>query len=1276
MLETELEDLRALIADLHESVLICELDARIRYFNPITERMFGKSLAEARGRSLFELFPEAVGNAFHQAFERVVAEAGAESVEHYYPPLDAWFKNHLKRVGLVVHVVSRNVTEEVRRRRRLETLARISEVLTGEELDFRSATTRIARLLADVLEADCGIALLSGDGSWLELVAQRSPGGGPAAQAAMLRWSATTGPSGAALRSRNAVLAQAGSLALAGSESPDEQARAVVEAYASASILVVPLVVGEGPVGVLIATRHAGCRPLTEDDRVLGTAIAPSVGLYLAHARRQTEAASLRQRLAHLADALPALIAFVDSDNRYQYVNREYERWFKASRETFLGRTLREVMSTEMYASMAPYVGQAQAGIAVRFHDNFKYPSGARDVDVQYLPIRSGAELEGFAVLVQDVTSETRIRALEHEQLEAERRATRRLESLLALAGKLAAVSRPEEIARVVVDEGVGALETAVAGMFVLSADGRELVLLRERGFDPEQAAAFQRVSLDSVMPLTDAVKQGRPIWIESRAEYAARYPAIEARYRPSNAPPLACALMPFIVEGKAAGCLTFAFHDERRLLAAERAYLEVLASHSAEAFRRARLWTQLQDVSETREAMFQASPAAILLLDAAGVVHAWNPAAERIFGWSSGDVIGRVLPVAGDHAEHFYTNLANVLNGNIIQRQELRRRRADGEWVDIELYAAPLRLSEGRSMCLGLVVDITDRKRGERGRQLLADANAALTRSLDLSGALAALVRLPLGDFADWCCVDLLEQGDLRRVALSQQDAGRALLPLRIPHAPERGGASLAIETREPQFLNDMDDTTLRRVARDDAHLEGMRALQMRAAISVPLLASGRALGALSFASRHRNFDALDTELATALARHLATAVENARLFEDAQRARGEAEAASRAKDEFLAMLGHELRNPLAPIATALELMRMREPERLVRERDTVSRQVAHLSRLVDDLLDVSRITRGQVELRREHVELDGIVARAIEMAGPLLESRQHQLTLDLAPGLVVFADVTRLSQVVSNLLSNAAKYTAPGGHIHVRARSEADRIVLMVRDDGVGISPGMLPRIFDIFVQAPQPSARPEGGLGIGLAIVKSLVAAHGGSVQARSQGPGRGAELIVSLPAPIETTAPPRVLAKQPPDASSPRRILVVDDNEEAANLLVELLEVHGHDVRAAYDGPSALQLAERFKPEVAVLDLGLPVMDGYEVAQRLQAAGPLRLIALTGYGRSSDRERTRQAGFYAHLAKPVGIAALLPLLELQHAPAPAEVDAPAEAVDAAQSIATGG
>jgi PAS domain S-box-containing protein len=359
---------------------------------------------------------------------------------------------------------------------------------------------------------------------------------------------------------------------------------------------------------------------------------------------------------------------------------------------------------------------------------------------------------------------------------------------------------------------------------------------------------------------------------------------------------------------------------------------------------------------------------------------------------------------------------------------------------------------------------------------------------------------------------------------------------------------------------------------------------------------------------------------------------------------ARAEAEAASRAKDEFLAMLGHELRNPLSPIVVALQLLRLRDGARWSRELQVIERQVDHLLRLVDDLLDVSRITRGKIELKREPVELAGAIAKAIEMASPLLEQRRHHLRHDVPAGLWVHGDAVRLAQVVANLLTNAAKYTEPGGTIAITARSEADALVVSVADTGMGIEPQLLPHLFELFVQGARPPDRAEGGLGLGLALVKSLVELHGGTVQARSEGRGRGSEFVVRLPAlpPLSLQAPTTAPTPARPwrTTERPRQVLVVDDNRDAADLLAETLRAAGHQVEVAHDGPDALARLERFRPEVAVLDIGLPVMDGYELAVRLRdrVAG-VHLLALTGYGQDRDRERSRAAGFAHHFVKPI-------------------------------------
>jgi signal transduction histidine kinase/ActR/RegA family two-component response regulator len=373
------------------------------------------------------------------------------------------------------------------------------------------------------------------------------------------------------------------------------------------------------------------------------------------------------------------------------------------------------------------------------------------------------------------------------------------------------------------------------------------------------------------------------------------------------------------------------------------------------------------------------------------------------------------------------------------------------------------------------------------------------------------------------------------------------------------------------------------------------------------------------------------------------------------AEALRVEAEAANRTKDEFLAMLGHELRNPLAPIVTALHVLEL-GGRPLTHEHAVIRRQVQHLARLVDDLLDVSRITRGMVELRLERLELAPIVERAVEMAAPLLEQRRHHLSVEVAAaGLAVRGDPVRLAQVVSNLITNAARYTPPGGHVSVSAAAEGGNVVLAVSDDGVGLAPDLLTRVFEPFVQGPRAADRREGGLGIGLTLVRNLVEMHGGTAQARSEGLGKGSTFTVSLPRDPQGSSPSvsgRAKDRRPTAAARPVRVLVVDDNPDAAELLTSVFSAAGHEVVMAHDGPGALTALRGFAPDVAVLDIGLPVMDGYELAtrirERLGSAAPA-FVGMTGYGQPPDLARSLAAGFQHHFVKPADPEVVLAAVE---------------------------
>jgi PAS domain S-box-containing protein len=363
----------------------------------------------------------------------------------------------------------------------------------------------------------------------------------------------------------------------------------------------------------------------------------------------------------------------------------------------------------------------------------------------------------------------------------------------------------------------------------------------------------------------------------------------------------------------------------------------------------------------------------------------------------------------------------------------------------------------------------------------------------------------------------------------------------------------------------------------------------------------------------------------------------------------------ANHRKDDFLAMLAHELRNPLAPILNAVHVLhqdRAAGPEQRQAAR-MIERQARQLTRLVDDLLDVSRIARGKIHLRKERVRLVAVVQHAVDTVRPLVNSRKHELTVSLPPENVwLEADPARLEQVFANLLTNAAKYTEPGGHIWLTVEPEGTEVVIRVRDTGIGIVEEMLPRVFDLFIQADRSLDRAQGGLGIGLTLVRSLVQMHEGTVTASSAGIGKGSEFVVRLPVVSEVSElKEEAIAAAGAKRGRPLRLLVVDDNVDTAESLSLLLRLYGHEVAVAHTGPSALQQALAHKPDAVMLDIGLPGLNGYEVAQRLREHAAFRatpLIALTGYGQDADKKRSRGAGFNVHLVKPIDPERLQDLL----------------------------
>jgi PAS domain S-box-containing protein len=736
----------------------------------------------------------------------------------------------------------------------------------------------------------------------------------------------------------------------------------------------------------------------------------------------------------------------------------------------------------------------------------------------------------------------------------------------------------------------------------------------------------------------------------------------------------------------------------------------------------------ELRQTSETFQALIAASPLAIFALDAQGQVRSWNAAAERLFGWSEREIVEGALPIVLEEEQEALVTLRDqVLRGVSFTDVEGRCRTRDGRLIDVLLSAAPIyRAGSTPAGMMALVADVTARKQAEENARrlhreqiarveaeetqqrfaFLAEVGSLLAASLDEATTLDRVARLAVPQLADACLIDLVgAAGRIERVAVAHVDPEQEplLRQLQPGAGPERSlpePAARVLESGHPLIIPDVSEKLLGAAPEDAERVQLIRALGIRSYLGAPLVARGHTLGAISFltAGSGRRYGAADLALAEELAARAAIAIDNARLYAEVQKA-------GQAKDEFLAMLAHELRNPLAAIANASYVLDRIPPDdpQAERLRATIARQTDHLGRLVDDLLDVSRIQRGKIELRKSRVELAPVVRQAVEMVRPLVEGRGHLLAVEL-PGQPVFldADPTRLEQVLANLLNNAAKYTEPGGRIwlsvqieEMGARTEDGRrqttggrredegtalptsvlrplssVCISVRDSGMGIPPDVLPRIFDLFVQADRSLDRAQGGLGIGLTLVHRLVQLHGGSIEARSEGPGRGSEFVIRLPAAtmeadgsagaleswrsglkpgpsgLQTSSTP---ALQP----RPRRVLIVDDNPDALETLEDILRLWGYEARAAGDGAAALAAAREWPPDVVLLDIGLPGMDGYDVAHRLrEEAGPrasrLQLIAVTGYGQETDRRRATEAGFDQHLVKPVDLAALRQLL----------------------------
>jgi PAS domain S-box-containing protein len=648
--------------------------------------------------------------------------------------------------------------------------------------------------------------------------------------------------------------------------------------------------------------------------------------------------------------------------------------------------------------------------------------------------------------------------------------------------------------------------------------------------------------------------------------------------------------------------------------------------------------------------AIVESTDDAIISKTLDGTIRSWNPGAERLFGYSASEAIGRniVLIIPPDKLDEEVEILNRMRLGERVDHFETARVTKYGRTVNISLAVSPLWDSEGRVIGASKVArDITARKRAQEELQRqdelleLLWETAAVLLTTDKPDA---MLRGVFDKIAPNLGVDayfnymLSESGEVLQLETAggvQEEQLRQMTTLALGQAV----CGTVARDRRPiaaSYIQQSDDPMVRLVKR----------FGIRAYACNPLIAEGRLLGTLSFASRSKDeFEPDEIEFLQTICRYVTAAYERVRLIRQLR-------DTDQRKDEFLATLAHELRNPLAPIRNALEIMRVTGVDAATVQqaaRMMIERQLSQMVRLIDDLLDVSRITRGRLGMRKERVDLRSLVRSAVDTSRPLIDASSHELEIALPDEDVYLdADPVRLAQVFSNLLNNAARYTDRGGRISLTASTEANEVVVVVRDTGMGIPPAALRTIFDMFTQVDQTLTHSQGGLGIGLTLVKRLVELHDGRVTAHSEGLGKGATFVVRLPlaAPVEAQEP--VVARDGARVHTiTRRVLVADDNRDAAESMGMLLRLMGNEVRTVHDGMEAVEEAETFHPDVILLDIGMPRLNGYDAARRIRGqrwSEGTMLVALTGWGQEEDKRLATEAGFDKHFTKPVNPADL--------------------------------
>ncbi|HVU01662.1 MAG TPA: PAS domain S-box protein [Polyangiaceae bacterium] len=985
------------------------------------------------------------------------------------------------------------------------------------------------------------------------------------------------------------------------------------------------------------------------------------------HYRKLTEALRRREsELRLIIDGIPGLVAYMSRDETYRQVNRAYEAWFGRPAAGVIGKHLSEVIGASAYEIIRPHVTAALAGRFESFEAEVPYASvGTRWVRAQYIPDRdANGDVRGYVSLVLDVTD-----AKHAEQRLAEE--ARLNETLYRVGTALAHDLDLDTVFARLTDEAT-ALCRAQFGAFFHNVDDPDrgrYMLYTLAGVPRDRFDGFPMPRNTEIFAPTFAgerVVRSDDITKDPNYGKSAPYHGMPAGHLPVRS----YLAVPVVSRtGEVHGGLFFGHRDTSVFTERDERMIVAVAAQAAIAIDNARLHAASITAEQQYRALAESSPQLVWTTTPAGAVEYCNPQFLAYVGLSlermRREPVWHLIVHSEDVPRATEAWKKALSTGKPYEVEYRFRRASDGSYRWFLARGAAVRDGEGRVIrWVGSCTDIDDHKRSEETHRFLARAGALLVSSLDYRQTLPALARLAVPHMADWCSIQLADSGGaLERVAVAHADPHRLGLIREIEdqYPPDENDAARRIvQTGVSEHFHDVTDDMLAASSRDAHHLELIRLLGLRSWMAVPITVDRRTIGVISFASSEsgRLFEQRDVDVAEELGRRVGTTIDNARLFELTQQERRRAEEASRAKDELLGVTSHELRTPLSAILGWVRMLRSGHlsEEKRARALETIERNAKIQVQLVEDLLDFNRVITGKLRLALGPLEPAEVIEAAVDVIRPAADAKNVRLQVLLDPDAgTLNGDAERLQQVVWNLLSNAVKFTPKDGRVYVRMQREDSHVEIVVADTGAGIAPGFLPHVFQPFRQQDATATRAHGGLGLGLAIVKHLVELHGGSIEAQSGGPGKGATFVVRLPVsplrsasvpppanPVSSRADTHAPLQCPPELEG-LRVLVCEDEPDARELLESILSGCKTKVTLAGSVTEALDRFSETIPDVLISDIGMPEASGYELIRRIRALPPEKggrvpAVALTAYASMSDRTRALMEGFQNHVAKP--------------------------------------